>query len=38
MSSPFREVIMQLDLKSGKVEEFANLPTGLAAHASFLLD
>ena len=38
MSSPFREVIMSLDLNSGKVEEFAGLPTGLAAHASFMLD
>ena len=38
MSSPFRDMIMQLDLNTGNVEEFANLPTGLAAHASFLLD
>lgn len=35
---PFRDVIISLDLSSGQVEEFANLPTSLAAHVSFLID
>lgn len=38
MAKPFRDVIISLDLTSGKVEEFANLPTSLAAHTSFLID
>lgn len=35
---PFRDVIISLDLTSGQVEEFATLPTSLAAHTSFLID
>jgi hypothetical protein len=38
MDSPFRDVILSLDLISGQLEEFAGLPTALAAHSSFLVD
>lgn len=38
MMRPFRDVIISLDLSSGQVEEFASLPTSLAAHTSFLID
>jgi hypothetical protein len=38
MQYPFREEIISLDLTNGQVEEFAKLPTSLAAHTSFLID
>ena len=38
MASPFRDVILSLDMKTGKLEEFAQLPTALAAHSSFMVD
>ena len=31
-------MIIQLDLKTGKVSDFATLPTGLASHTSYLID
>ena len=38
MSTPFRDVIIQLDLNTGKVDEFGELPTALASHTSYLID
>jgi hypothetical protein len=38
MATPFRDVILSLDLASGILEEFAQLPTALAAHSSYLVD
>mmetsp|Transcript_17629 Transcript_17629/g.29781 ORF Transcript_17629/g.29781 Transcript_17629/m.29781 type:complete len:99 (+) Transcript_17629:653-949(+) len=39
MSSPFRDVVLSLDIESGMIEgEFAQLPTALASHTSFLID
>ena len=29
---------MSLDLKTGEIEEFGRLPTGLASHSSYLID
>ena len=36
--TPFRDEIISLDIKTGKVEEFGTLPTALASHASYLID
>jgi hypothetical protein len=39
MASPFRDVISCLDLGTGEIiEEFAQLPTAIASHQSFLID
>ena len=38
MASPFRDVVLSLDMNTGNLEEFAQLPTALAAHSSFLVD
>lgn len=38
MSTPFRDVMISLDLTTGEVEDFGTLPTNLAAHTSYLLD
>jgi hypothetical protein len=39
MASPFRDVVICLDLETGKIDDnFAQLPTALASHQSFLID
>ena len=39
MASPFRDVIISLNLETGQInDEFAQLPTALASHQSFLID
>ena len=38
MSTPFRDVIISMDINTGKVEEFGQLPTSLASHTSYLID
>jgi hypothetical protein len=39
MASPFRDVVSCLDLETGEIiEEFAQLPTAIASHQSFLID
>jgi len=38
MASPFRDVIISIDLNNGTISEFAQLPTALAAHSSYLID
>lgn len=39
MASPFRDVIISLDLATGEINDnFAQLPTALASHQSFLID
>lgn len=35
---PFRDEILSLDVETGEIEEFGNLPSGLASHTSILLD
>ena len=38
MASPFRDTILSLNLDTGVLSEFAQLPTALAAHTSTLID
>lgn len=38
LSTPFRDTVISLDINTGKIEEFAQLPTALASHTSVLLE
>ena len=38
MRSPFRDTILSLDLDSGELSEFAQLPSALASQASAIID
>lgn len=38
MKTPFRDTILSLDLTTGQLEEFAQLPSALASQASCLVD
>ena len=36
-ASPFRDEIISLNINTGKVTQFAQMPTAIASHASFMI-